>query len=202
MPVTLDDAHVYHDDAGAVWPGVTSILGQVEPWRSRFVNIPEAVLEYKRQIGTAVHHATALDDMGLLDEDTVAPEIAGYLEAWRRCVAQNRLAFYHREQVVWHPLRRYAGTLDWMGESAWGHMLLDIKTGPATAGLQAGPQTWAYLKAAKANRIRGYTGYYRRASVHLSPDGRYQVVAHDNDEQDGQDFLDALNQFTAAKRGR
>jgi hypothetical protein len=206
--------HAYRDDAGATWPGVTSILGGsapdgrgrrawpgVPPWAGRFDAVPADTLEYKRQVGEAVHLATALDDRGQLDDETVADVVRPYLEAWRRYRREKSFTPTLIEQTVWHPQIGYAGTLDRMGTIGRVRWLVDIKTGSESDADLAGPQTAAYLEAARAMGHAEAQGIVDRGTVHLREDGAYRLVPHTN-RRDWNAFLAALElmNFTLLRR--
>jgi hypothetical protein len=196
----IDPEHVYRSDDGRTWPGVTSILGAVPPWLGRFDKIPTDVLELKREIGTAVRLAIALDAEGALDEATVDPAVAAYLVAWRRFKAEASFAPRWVETTVWHPTFGFAGTLDGLGVFEGRRprkVLLDVKTGSDQDADLAGPQTAAYLEAARVLGLAGAEGVVERCSVHLRDDGTYRVVPHTN-RRDWQVFLAALELFNFA----
>jgi hypothetical protein len=204
------------DETGRVWPGVTTILGGskpdaagrrawpgVPPWLGRFDHVDENTLEYKRQLGSAVHHATALDDLGVLDETTLDDAVGIRLEGWRRYRAESGFTPLPGaiELLVWHPLIGYAGTLDRVGMLRGGTALIDVKTSDPSTGLDAGPQTAAYLEAHRATRPGALSARVTRGSVHLTDDGRYHYVPHTN-RRDWNVFLAAIELFNfTAQRG-
>lgn len=201
MNVTrLDPEHRYLDDAGAEWPSVTRILGTVPPYLGRFDQVPADRLEFKRQLGTAVHAAIALDVAGDLDPDSIDPAVLPYLDAWRRYCAESGFVPQHTEAVVWHESYHYAGTLDHLGTIGPGWWLIDTKTGSEADADLAGPQTAAYLEAARAT-LPNLPTVVKRASVHLRPDGTYRVTPHTS-RRDWHVFLAALeiHRFIAARR--
>lgn len=128
MPIlTRDDArHEYRLD-GVVVPSVTQILADMKS----FDGIPPAILERKRNLGTAVHAACEFDVAGELDETTLHPEVAGYLAGFREWRAMGGFRIVETESYVYHPTLRYAGQLDLIAEriarpgERW---LVDIKT--------------------------------------------------------------------------
>lgn len=197
-----DPDHVYTDETGRVWPGVTSILGAVPPWLGRFDHVPADRLEYKRQLGTAIHLAIALDADGALDEASVDPAVGPYLAAWRRFKAETGFVARWTEQVVWHPTYGFAGTLDALGAMPDGRKLLvDAKSGSEQDADLAGPQTAAYIEAARALGLAGADGVVSRCSVHLRDDETYRIVPHTN-RRDWNVFLAALelHNFVTTRR--
>ena len=198
----FDPEHVYRDQDAHVWPSVTQILGAVPPWLGRFDHIPPDRLEYKRQLGSAVHQAIALDAEGDLDEGSVDPAVLPYLIAWRRYQAESGFVARWTERVIWSGRHGYAGTLDALGVLPDGRKLLvDAKTGSPVDAPLAGPQTAAYLEAAREAGLAGADGVVYRASVHLRDDETYRVMPHTSRE-DWSVFLAALQLFRFQARVR
>ena len=177
--LTFDEpTHTYRWN-GVIVPSVTTII---KPLTS-FDGIPPDVLERKRQIGVAVHYACELIDQNRLDASSVAPEIAGYLVAYREFLAAKKPEWALIESRVYHPIG-FAGTLDCAGEMDGGPALLDRKTGPESPAI--GVQLAAYLKAANLPPNT------RRYALHLREDGTYRLVEH-TDRNDWPTFLSCLN---------
>lgn len=198
-----DPEHVYADDSGAVLPGTTSVLETVTPWLGRFDAVPPDRLEFKRQLGAAVHAAIALEFADDLDESSLDPAVLPYLEARRRFCRESGFTPTLSESVVWHPRYRYAGTLD-----DFGHMpdhvwwLIDSKTIHESHADLSGPQTAAYLEALRAHNPQ-LPPIVKRASLHLRDDGTYRFVPHTN-PRDFAVFLAALeiHNFNAQRTRR
>lgn len=104
MPLTFDEAtHTYRLD-GRVVPSVTQVIGSVLPgWQAD---------EWYLQRGRALHHACALLDRGVLNWDSVAPEIIGRVRAWQRFVADSRAIIMGIETPHADSVYRFAGTID------------------------------------------------------------------------------------------
>lgn len=161
--LTFDEAsHTYAFDGVRV-PGVTTILKPL----SNFEGIPMDVLEAKANLGRRVHFACQLDDEKDLDESSVEFDVAPYLVAWRKFLAESGAIVVHNEQQVYERTLRYAGTLDNVLELQGLRWLVDKKTSIYTPRA-AGPQTAAYLRAL------GDPSVTRRAAVRLRPDGTYR----------------------------
>lgn len=179
--LTFDEAaHAYRWN-GQLVPSVTQIIRPLID----LSGIAPAILENKRWIGTAVHRATELIDEGMLDPASIAPEIAGYLVAYREFLAAVKPQWLFTEQRVYSKDFRFAGTYDRQGEIHGHAAMLDIKTGPSDPAI--GVQLAAYEKAEPVK-------YLRRYALHLEPDGRYQLVEH-TDRNDWATFLSCLNLF-------
>lgn len=148
---------------GQIVPSVTQVLDPL----SDYSMVPSAILERKKQIGTAVHIAIDLDIKGELDESTIHPAWEGYFSGWRKFKEQSGFVVESSEQYVFSEKYRFAGTLDLVGMLPSGPALIDTKT---TAILMptVGPQTAAYAEGVQKPRINRY-------ALQLSPDGKYNL---------------------------
>lgn len=146
---------------GAVVPSVTQILTPLTDLS--FVD-PD-VLRRAQDFGTAVHYACELHDTGRLDEDALDPELAPYLNGWRRFYAEHACVWDLVESRVYHPTLRYAGTLDRRGNVDGHPSIVDIKSGTSLYP-SVGPQLAAYTHASSPTPAA-----YRRYAVRLFPDG-------------------------------
>lgn len=178
--LTFDEArHTYHL-AGRRLPNVTSVTDSL---LREYLSVPADVMERARDRGTAVHLATQLHDEGDLDEDGLPPEIAPYLDAWKRLREETGFEPTAIEERVYSATYSYAGTLDRVGTFArlkgvrpTAVCLLDIK---ATAALMpaAAPQTAAYARAWDEHRPRA-EHIKHRFVAHLRGDGTYRLAEH------------------------
>jgi hypothetical protein len=172
-------AHEYRVDGSRV-PGVTSVLRPLVD----FSRVPADVLAAKADLGRRVHLACQLHDENDLDETSVEPDVAPYLAAYRRFLAETGATVVENERQVFDRVWRFAGTLDRVMLLDGRKVLLDLKTSlvtPATVGAQ----TAAYLHALDDLAVT------RRAALRLRPDGTYRLDAL-NDPNDWSVFLAAL----------
>lgn len=125
-------------------PSVSEILRPLT--ETYLAAIPEAVLNWKRDLGIAVHKACELLDLGTLDEESLDERIVPYLEGYKAFRVDFQPQWNAIEQIVFDDVRRYAGTMDRAGELTTGPAIVDIKT-----SLQVQPsaavQLWAYAMA-------------------------------------------------------
>jgi len=178
MPLNFDPStHTYTLD-GKVLPSVTQILQGVG--LINFNGIDPGILKKAADFGTAVHQATALDDLGDLDEESLDPALKPYLEAWRGF--RGPMKFDAIEQPLCHPDYGFAGTPD---RVKW-NTIYDIKTGttvyPSTGIQLAGYSILAGIPTA------------RRLAVQLKADGTYQVHEF-KDRKDREIFLACLSVY-------
>lgn len=174
MPFDFDPvAHIYRLD-GRVLPGVTSLLESLYD----FGAIPEWILDRKSQIGTDVHLACEFVDDDSLDEDSIEPEIRGYVDAYRRFLRENDVKWTHVEHRAYHSTRFYAGTLDREGFVNGDVTQLDLKT-VATLTDAVGVQLAGYVELRRNERARaGDDSPFnpKRQALQLMPTGKYRLV--------------------------
>lgn len=141
--------------------------------------------DYGRDRGSAVHKTCQYLDEDDLDEKSIDPAIAGYVDAYRRFRKDSPVKSWQWvECPQTDPLRLYRGTPDRIADVR-PKALYDIKTGcpiPATA-LQL---------AAYVNMLPDPYSY-RRFGLYLKPGGSYSVV-----EFPRSDYARDLAMFQAA----
>lgn len=162
--LTFDEATHTYRVGGSVVPGVTSVL---KPFVD-FSGINPSVLAAKADLGRRVHLATQLDDEDDLDESSIEPDVAPYLQAYRRFRADTRAVIVAREERVYDPIHRFAGTLDGVFTIKAENWLVDLKT-CFVVPVTAGPQTAAYLRALNDPSVT------RRGALRLRQDGTYRL---------------------------
>jgi hypothetical protein len=173
--ITFDaDAHVYRDAQGRVVPGVTGIIRACGLMDTQWAS------EWHMQRGSAVHRAVELDEQGDLDEASLDSVIVPYLDAWRRFKTELHYISVEQERKIYHPVYRYAGTLDQIGILNDKSTLIDIKTGAY--------QPWWALQTAAYNAVSKCRYRY---SIELHNDGKYKLIQHKKNT-DLQAFLACL----------
>lgn len=165
-PIHFDaDAHRY-TVAGRVLPSVTAVLSRVGLIDATWFTEGAATL------GTYVHEATRLHDLGSLDESTVDERVRPYLEAWHkfRITVSAYIEPNWIERAVCDPVYGYAGTLDRIIRLSVepDHWLIDIKTGE--------PDRWHQLQTAAYAACVPFA--VRRATLYLRDDGNYRFKTH------------------------
>jgi hypothetical protein len=163
--------HTYTLD-GVKVPSVSQIL---KPLYS-FDGIPLSVLNAKAALGTRIHRACELLDNDDLDEESDAGRaalepIAGYLAAYKNFKRDKRLVILANEQLLHHPVHRYAGQIDRsyaFDGSVWD---VDLKSTVSMSPI-VGLQTAAYSEMLKAG---GRLQTAKRGALQLFPDGKYKL---------------------------
>lgn len=184
------DPHGYEID-GAPVPSVTEILEDLG--LSDYSFVPEDDLDWAKDRGSAVHTATHFYDDGDLNDDDLDDRVRPHVEAYKNFREDTGFEPTHIEIPVWHPVNRYAGTLDRIGVLNGVSVLVDLKSGqpPPTVGLQ----TAAYQLAAKCTYDLTPV---KRFSLWLKDDGRYKLDPLDN-WHDFDDFLSLVNTWYIKK---
>ena len=180
-----------------VLPSVTQILKPLVD----FSMVPPAVLEHARARGVAVHKCVQLDIIDDLDEGSVAPEIAGYLAAWRKFRTEGQVKaadFGEPEKPMFHPAMRFAGTPDVPLFFGGKWAVLDIKTASALSEPWA-LQTAAYKELINANTQAGEHKIEDRYSLRLREDGTYKLDQF-KDKSDFGVFLACLTVYRAKEK--
>lgn len=190
-------------------PGVTDVLESVGITDFEFVNAD--VLEYAKQLGTAVHSACEMYDNGILEPDSVDLVVFPYLEGWLKFKSDYGIeggGVLENELIVYDPIYCYAGKLDKIAKIGEKMVLLDIKSGEKT---RAAPiQTSAYLRAHQdhslletvENTHRVMPPDIERWCIYLDEEGGYQRVIHRDYEKDISIFLSALSVYVYKQNNR
>lgn len=173
MKISLSEDHVYTVD-GKVYPGVTTIIGDVY---GRYP-YPEGAAER----GHHVHLATQLFDENDLDETTLDPVVAGYLEGYKLFITEMDFNVLDNEVIVYNQLYGYCGKYDKRGvfrDKPNRKALIDVKTGQ---------KEWWHPLQSIAYAICLEDGPYDRYALYLTHDGKYKLVPHTR-RADFQDWL-------------
>lgn len=170
--LTFDaETHTYRL-GGEVIPSVTQVLESI--YADAYSGIPAAIIDRKSEIGRVVHAASELIDQDDLDDESVDPAIAGYLDAYRDFLRAVEPVWTHSERQLAHPTWRFAGTLDRCGLID-GHLsIVDLKTTvnlhPAVGLQLAGYDVLHQHNDPSAGELA------KRYALQLKPDGTWKLV--------------------------
>jgi hypothetical protein len=126
--------------------------------------------DFGRRRGSAVHKAIEFMLDGSLDLNSIDPKISGYLDAYRAFAEDTGFEVLEVERKVWSPTRRYAGTLDQVGDLNHRRAIVDVKTGK--------------LEPATGIQLTGYADAYQEETglvvskligLQLNVDGTYKM---------------------------
>lgn len=146
---------------GILTPSVSQILkanGLMENFRHS---------ETALTIGTAIHRATELSDLGKLDYSSLDPRLKKCIDLWEKFKKEIGVSIVLGVEEKVHFGVLYAGTIDRVLSLRNGHkMILDFKSG--------NPQPWAALQTAAyamAYDLENHKGYERCcAKIHWDMD--------------------------------
>jgi len=103
------------------------------------------------QRGSMVHRATAYYDRGEFDDFTWDERIIPYVEAYMKFRQDTGFEPTHIELTQFHPVYKFAGTLDRLGPLNGFQVIIDLKSGaPVPVDLL---QNAAYWELCVANKI-------------------------------------------------
>lgn len=127
--LVFDEAAHRYTLHGVALPSVTEVIQSLDLGADLSM-VPAAVLERKRQIGKAVHAACHYLDEDDLDEDTLDPAVAPYVDGYRafREYLAARFEVVGREQPLACPHLGVAGTPDLWGILQGQCVVIDLKT--------------------------------------------------------------------------
>jgi hypothetical protein len=178
MPtLTFDpEKHAYYLD-GERLLGVTTVLREAKLFDYKSSYDGGAAMER----GTAIHALTELEDNGALIPENVPNPLMISVDGWTKFKEDTKIEILGSEEAVYHPLYKYAGTLDRRVLFRGREAVIDIKT-----GIQApwhSIQTAAYAKCFNRPLLR-YALYIAK--------GSYTLIEHSNPD-DWDVFRSALN---------
>lgn len=192
--LTLDDNHIYRLD-GVPIPGVSEILQAAGI--SDFSAIPADRIEASCQFGVAVHKACELSDLGTLDIGVLDNNLRPYLQGWETFRQEYGVSCEAIEQKLYHPLYRFAGTIDriahWRIDDSL--LIIDIKSGADNPAIAI--QLRAYELLVKGNTQTKEK--IKRVAVMLNDTGTYKIKEY-NDKNDINIFLSALSIYNFKRR--
>jgi hypothetical protein len=138
--------------------------------------------------GKYIHRCLELDAKNDLDEESIRPEMLGYLQAGRQAKYEMGLEIIETEKRIWNPDHRYAGTLDFVAKQRNGRLgVFDYKSGAI------GKATNLQLAAYCLGHQMPYQ--FDRVAIRLRADGKYSCKVYPLTE-----LRDDFNTFRIALR--
>lgn len=143
-------------------------------------SVPPArwVTEAHLQRGRNAHLACQLDDEGELDEDSLTPELAGYLAAYRaarRDLGIIPVRWEHRLHDRWGRFNGQPDLLCWLRDR---RATCDLKTGPPAPAIGVQCEAYTILAADQLDWVSQVS-----FSLHIRPDKTYAVRVYDPDKR-------------------
>ena len=181
--------HEYTVDGIRV-PSVTQILesaGLVD-----YRGIPPETLRYAAERGTAVHLASVYYDQEDLDPDSLDPQVAKYLAAWRKFRLEHEFQVLESEQMHLGELNdlQFGMTVDRVVKIDGRLAILDLKCSSKVYDW-CGVQTAGYAIGLGNGTLDARLAVYRRLVVQLKPDCTYRLYEYSG-PMDGEIFAAAL----------
>lgn len=207
-PILFDPAaHRYTLSDGSDVPSVTRILKETgvstdfEGLGSMSDRLRQRI-DYRRDLGSAVHADIHAADDNDLDWNTVHPAVLPFVEAWLIFREQMGLEPMARERIVYSPALRACGTLDGIFRRGDRVVLVDAKIGdPKDAACHLQTAGYSLLWQADHDDIV----ITDRWGVRLQPEKRvpYEVFPYD-DWTDFEKFRACVTVFyeQATRRGK
>lgn len=185
-----EEDHTYWQGSRRL-PSVTEVL---KPLYGDLRFVGEDILNYKRDLGVAVHKAVELHVLGGLRYDSLVPPVSDHFEQYLLWEAEIGFTPRHSELLV-HSALGYAGTLDLQGDIALAPWLVDLKCTAALSPavkLQLAAYQQAYIES--HGGAPGKVNRPRRAALRLSPN-RYHWTPYPSatDQVDLAGFAAFLN---------
>ena len=174
------ETHTYTVN-GKRFPSVTQIIKQGGGLDTTFCT------EYGRQRGTAIHECVQLINEGDLDEASVDPLIAPWVDAYRAFLGDSAFRVYRCEECVASLMYGFAGQFDIYGLLRNKRAIIDVKTGAVPDAVEW--QLGGYMQAARECGLRVQTAY----SLQLRADGTYRLKQHQNGFIGFRQFLANMN---------
>jgi hypothetical protein len=163
--VNFDEASHTYTVEGRKLPSVTQVLLAERLIDDRWFT------EWARERGSAVHLACQMVAEGDLDETSLDPRIAGYVDAYRLFLAETGFDPHHLEVTVVSKSDGYAGRFDQAGTDRLDRLgIIDLKTGAPNraTGVQLSAYSRAWYEESKYNAEFLW-------GVHLQENGRYKI---------------------------
>lgn len=134
--------------------------------------------------GSVVHKCCELEDLGVLEDSSVAQEAVGYLNGWRKWKSDSGAICIVVEEPFVNEQFRFGGRPDRVMKIHGQKYVVDIKTGAA------GP--WVAIQLAAYCDL---CGVVNRLAVCVKPDGTYSLTNYKIGDlpRDRAIFLNALN---------
>ncbi len=150
-------------------PHITEVLADLGLSKS-FEGVTD--LDYYAMRGKAVHAACRLINEGCLDEETVAQECRGYVDAYKSFLSHSGFKHVGSEVPLYSRLHDYCGTLDLVGYVGQDLSIIDIKTSSTidnAVEIQTGAQAILWEENNQTKPI------VRRHVLQLKGDGSYRL---------------------------
>jgi len=189
LDLILDEAtHIYRYRNSPV-PGVNEIMSDVGLIE---MHGNQSNIEIAGDFGKKVHVACELFDRGMLDKASLDLKLIPYLECWENFIIDYKIKILEIELQLYHPMLKFAGTIDRIVEFNGHICIVDIKSG-STVSKSAEIQLAAYKILYCDHKDIPYDRIWRMA-VQLVPEGKAKIFTY-KQPSDLNCFISAVNVF-------
>lgn len=171
--IFFEDGHIYEID-GEVYPSVSEVIRFIS--REIYGDINQYNLDHAADRGTRVHKAVeVLDKYHTVECDD---DITSYIKAYVQFLKDHKPEWGLIEKAMFHPEKKYAGTLDRAGKMDGKNIILDVKTSYTVHKPLVKAQLNGYADMYETTPERHVDGLY---CLHLKPDGTYRLIEFERD---------------------
>jgi hypothetical protein len=182
MPnLTLDEETHTYELYGRRLISVTQALSLVDDRRG--------IDPWYMERGRLIHLAAEYLDLGVLDDDTIDPQIEGYLRAYKKFLDDTHFTIVDVERKLYHPTHLYAGKIDRIGTLNGDGDIIDLKSG--TPARVDELQLAAYFELCRVNDIPVKKAF----DLYLHQDGIYKLEPIPNPKLLLPTFLNVLGAY-------
>lgn len=187
-----EETHTYTTAEGRRLPSVSRVIRPLT--EAVYGSIDPEVLRRAADFGTAVHACTEYLDQGELDDESIEPEWAPYVDAYRAFLVDFKPNYLGIELRL--ACEKYAGTLDRYAEIDGDLWIIDLKT-TSSIHPHVGVQLAGYDGLLRVNYPHLKDKSIRLAALQLRGDGTYRL--HEFGKIDDKACFNALLTLTSWK---
>jgi hypothetical protein len=151
----------------AILPSVTTVMKPIAA--AYYGGIDNTILAAAAKRGRNVHQS--IENYLKFGIEDVAPELAGYYEAFKAWQKDNNPVVIDTECRAYHKILRYAGAVDMICEFGDKLALVDFKTSAEIVSMLVRVQLEAYSRIYQSHNVN----FDEKAVVHLKKDGSWEM---------------------------
>ncbi len=171
--VFFQNDHIYEVD-GEVYPSVSEILRFIS--REIYGDVSQYNLDHAADRGTRIHKSLeALDKFGQVECDD---DIVPYVQAYVQFLKEHAVQWDGIEKAMYHPEKKYAGTLDRFGTLDGKFGILDFKSSYTVHKPLVKAQLNGYADMLETTTHKTVDGLW---CLHLTKEGKYKLITFERD---------------------
>lgn len=168
--VFMEQEHKYLLE-GAEIPSVTQVMEMLS--QHEYSSVNEATLMRAANRGTKVHNA--IENYLKYGLDDCPEELRGYMDGFLEWWGERNPTLIGSEVRIYHPIFRYAGTIDLIAEIDGKVNLVDFKTTYKLIDKNCRVQLEAYAQALQAHGVK----VEEKHILHLGKDGKWKAPEYE-----------------------